>query len=127
MEFDSTITFSLILAIVAVLAPIITTNINNEYNLKIKKLDMYEQAKRNSLEKFIDAVSSVITLPCMENLRLYYSALNNLYIYFSIDIGDDIKKLNNQIDQFSINDDSTSIQKTLNNITVVLSRHIKKK
>ena len=127
MTWDSTLSFALIITIASIFVPFFTTLVNNIYNLRIKKMDMYEQAKRNSLEKFIDAVSSVITLPCMENLRLYYSALNNLYIYFSIDIGDDIKKLNNQIDQFNINDDSTSIQKTLNNITVVLSRQIKKK
>lgn len=127
MKFDLTVTFSLFLSIIAIISPIITAYINNEYNLKIKKLDMYEQAKRNSLENFINAVSSVITLPCMENLKLYYSALNNLYIYFSIDNTEDIKKLNNQIDQFVDGDDSSSIQKLLNNITVVLSAQIDKK
>lgn len=127
MKFDSTITFSIILAIIAVVSPMITASMNNAHNLKIKKLEMYELAKRKSLENFINAVSSVITIPCMENLKLYYSALNNLYIYFSIKNAEDIKKLNNQIDQFNDGDDSMSIQKNLNNITVVLSKQIKKK
>lgn len=127
MNFETTITFSLLLTIIAFVSPIVTTLINNYYNFKIKKLDMYEQAKRNSLENFINAVSAVITVPNNENLKLYYSSLNNLYIYFSITNTEDIKKLNNEIDQFNIKDDSTSIQKVLNKITVTLSSQIQKK
>lgn len=127
MKLETTITFSLLLTIIAFVSPIVTTLINNYYNFKIKKLDMYEQAKRNSLENFINAVSAMITIPNGENLKLYYSSLNNLYIYFSITNTEDIKKLNNELDQFSINDDSTGIQKALNKITVTLSSQIQKK
>lgn len=127
MKLETTITFSLLLTIIAFVSPIVTTLINNYYNFKIKKLDMYEQAKRDSLENFINAVSAMITIPNSENLKLYYSSLNNLYIYFSITNAEDIKKLNNELDQFSINDDSTSIQKALNKITVTLSSQIQKK
>ena len=47
MKFDSTVTLSIILAIVALFAPIFTTMINNRYKIKMKKIDLLNEKYAN--------------------------------------------------------------------------------
>ena len=48
MKIDSTVTLSIILAIVALFAPIFTTMINNRYKIKMKQIDLLNE-KVNAL------------------------------------------------------------------------------
>lgn len=44
---------AIVLGISAVISPVITAWINNEYQLKMKNIEVYELAKRQALENFV--------------------------------------------------------------------------
>lgn len=129
MNFDFTITFSLILAIIAFVSPIITTLINNSHNFKVKKLDMYEQYKRETLESFISSVSDIFLYKSDEHISKYYFAKSKLNICFLISDSDkaQLDTLTKSIDNYDNGDNFSSIEKVLNAITVSLSKQIQKK
>lgn len=52
MKFDTTITLSIIVAVIAIIAPLLTTLINNHHQLKVKKLELKQlEIERNYLHK----------------------------------------------------------------------------
>lgn len=80
--------FSYVIAIAiglsAVISPFVTTIINNNHQLKLKKLDMYEMSKRNALVDFIKSAETyLLDGSYTEQYVEYYSALTKLFIYFS--------------------------------------------
>lgn len=84
MKIDFTITISIIIALIALVSPVVTAIINNCHQTKIKKLDMYETAKREALSDFI--VSAQTTLFNSENSEFmlkYIASFDKLFIYFS--------------------------------------------
>lgn len=84
LKIDFTLTLSIIIAVIALISPIITTLINNHHQTKLKKIDMYEEAKRKALSEFIDcAYDYLLNLNYVEQNIKYYSSLNKLFIYFS--------------------------------------------
>lgn len=116
MEFWSW-TIAVILGLSAIASPIITTLINNNYLSKIKKIEIYELAKRSSLQTFIKCASKCFDSPTLGYLCEYYDSLNNLYIYFS----DIPKEINNLI-----NLRGNDFNQSLTNIVVKLSKQIAK-
>lgn len=95
MEFDLTITFAVILGITSIISPIIVTIINNHYQLKIKRFDSLELAKRQAIIEFIDATSECIAYErrlAGNEFKAFQKSANKLLLYFP-DI--DIKILNN--------------------------------
>lgn len=107
MKFDLNLTITGIIALCAIVSPIITSIIDNNYKIKIKKMDNYELEKRKVLEEFINSTIECITTtddcnpksvdPTLECLKRYYNASKKLLLYFpEIDIKK-IKLLDNQI------------------------------
>lgn len=82
MEFWSW-TIAVILGLSAIVSPIITTVINNCHQTKIKKMDMYENAKRNVLSEFIMSAQASIFNSDHDTMLEYITSLNKLFIYFS--------------------------------------------
>ena len=77
MNIDSTISISIVFATIALISPIITTIINNRYQIKLKKLDMYEEAKRNALSDFIvSAQASILNSDNDEEVVLNFSKIS---------------------------------------------------
>ena len=74
--------FSWLIAIVvglsAVISPIIVAIINNKYNSNLSKLNMFNEAKRNSLNEFIEATEVVIISHMETDLCNYFSSLDKL-------------------------------------------------
>lgn len=91
MDFDFTVTFSVLLALSTVLANVVSTLLNNNYQIKIKKLEMYELQKREVLQNFINS-----TIECYKNnndwrqnkefmkylftMQLYFKSANSKFI-----------------------------------------------
>lgn len=77
-------TVAVILFISSIVSPIITTLINNYHQLKIKKLNMYEKAKRDALSNFVESAQDyLLNFHSVEQSIKYYSSINKLFIYFS--------------------------------------------
>lgn len=85
MKFDLTITVSVILALSAILSPIFVSIINNRNQLKIKKFENYDIAKRNALEHFTKMAGQFIAYSSTSNNISMTDALYGLIPYFNID------------------------------------------
>lgn len=72
-----------IIAFCAVISPIITAIINNIYQANNKRLEMYELAKREALSEYIKALYTASSCNSPENISNYFICLNNLRLYFS--------------------------------------------
>ncbi len=105
------------LGLSAVISPIATAVINNRHQLSIKKLEMYELAKRDALEKFIKYATRCFNGKSNSDLYAYYDSVNNLYIYFS-----NVPKNINNLEHLLGNDFTSE----LSNIVQDLSKQIKK-
>ena len=75
---------AVILLVSSVISPWLVNRENNKYQLKLKKLDMYEEAKRKALNEFIECSQDyLLNLTYTEQTVKYYSSLNKLFVYFS--------------------------------------------
>ncbi len=88
MKFDLTITISVILALSAILSPILVAIINNCYQLKIKKIENNDLAKRSALENFAKMAGEFIAVPRSQSQVNMTAALYGLIPYFNIDFND---------------------------------------
>lgn len=101
MDFDFTVTFSVLLALSTVLANVVSTLLNNKHQIKIKKLEMYELQKREVLQNFINS-----TIECYKNnndwrqnkefmkylftMQLYFKSANSEFIQTLNSLMDDV-------------------------------------
>ena len=118
MEFWSW-TIAVILGLSAIISPIVTAIVNNYHQTKIKKLEIYELSKRDSLIKFINDFSLYFSNP--SDLTIKNDALasmHSLLIYFNIEDTLQLKILEAFNQQKS---------KLLNEAVIELSKQIKKK
>lgn len=108
-----------IISVVALLSPIITTVINNYFQIKRENIQNYEMFKREALNNFIDSwlkcCVSEVAYPYKLN---YYKSLNALFIYFK-DVPDTASSL------FSVKVEHRL--EMLNFIVTTLSKQISKK
>lgn len=84
MKFESTVTFSLILGIAAILSPIFTSIIDNRYRLKMKQMEIdnqnYERNNLRSIEFLEDYLSQLLYLNALnaptsfESIRKYQNS-----------------------------------------------------
>lgn len=131
MKFDFTITISILIAIIALISPIVTAIINNCHQTKIKKMDMYETSKRDALSNFINSAQAAILNPeKTENMLAYTSSFTKLFIYFSGLSLEDIKPFDFARTQANNNATAENFQKAnceLSKLVSNLSKQIKKK
>lgn len=82
-KIDSTITISVILALVALLSPIITTLINNHHQLKMKRLEIQYQQKQKAVEKYLNSVGKYITLASASIEANYIESKGLIYFHMN--------------------------------------------
>ena len=124
MKFDSTITMSIIIGLVATLPQIIVAIINNHYQIIIKETENYKLAKRNAIEDFIDKASHCCNSQLsLSQISSYEKSFNTLKLYID---NLDIKlfdKLKNSRDNININ----AYYETLSEVITYLSQFVDKK
>jgi hypothetical protein len=74
-----------IVTLSAVLAPVITSWINNEHQLKVKQLELFENNRYKAIENFTKSTEYFYyhTTKTEAQVDFEYS-ISNLFIYFSI-------------------------------------------
>lgn len=111
-------TIAVILGLSAIVSPIVTAIINNCHQTKIKKIEIYELSKQNSLTKFINDFSLYFSNPSDSTIRNNaLSSMHSLLIYFDIEDTLQLKILE------SFNQQKN---KLLNEVIIELSKQIKK-
>lgn len=88
MKIDLTITISVVLALAAIISPIIVSIINNKYQLKLKKIENYDIEKLNTFEKYSRAVGNYVTYGNMQHQLEMINSLYALVPYFNIALTD---------------------------------------
>lgn len=82
MEFDFTITMSVIIGLIATLPQIVVAVINNQHQYKLKKIEFYTSSKQKALSDFNENAIKYCQSD-LNDIRIdYEQSLNNLYIYF---------------------------------------------
>lgn len=80
MKFESTVTFSLILGIAAILSPIFTSIIDNRFRLKMKQMELdnqkYERNNLRTIEFLEDYLSQLLYLNAV-NSSVSYETIRN--------------------------------------------------
>ena len=79
---SDTILVAIITACATTIPGIIVAIINNFFQLKFKKLEAYELAKRNALIDFNEKATEYCSNDLKNGKVEYEKSLNNLYIYF---------------------------------------------
>lgn len=127
MKFDTTVTISVLLALSAILANVITTILNNRHQSKLKKLEMYELQKREVLQNFIN-----VTIDCFGNYDNYYinkdftKAIYTLQLYFKsanitfIEMMNELMKDSSGKNRTEFN---TSFAKIINKLSEEIQKH----
>lgn len=120
-KIDLSLTITAIIALVSLFSPIITSLINNHYELKKRTLEIACDEKRKALNIFISCTlnyyGSILTY---DQMCAYTSSMNNLYLYFhSID-----SKWFIQLDKLREDKNIEEYKSTLNTIVIKLSKQI---
>lgn len=111
-------TVAVILFISSVISPWLVNKENNKHQLNLKKLDMYEECKRKSLENFISASVNLHENYSLGGLEGYQKSINLLYVYF--------ETVPSDFDTLSSLKGSPEFFKELTRIVQVLSKQISK-
>lgn len=85
MKFDLSLTITGIIALSAIISPIIVAIINNKYQLKLKKFEKYEIDKTQALDNFLGAWGEYYSSFSSKNEQSFLRALYKLIPYYKID------------------------------------------
>lgn len=123
MKIDLNLTITAIIALAALISPIITTVINNNHDLEKRKMDIYYSKQCQILDEFIKATLNYYgDGSTWGQMSLYTISLNNLYIYF--DISD--SSLFSKLDDYREKKELIKYKEILNLIVKKLSKQISK-
>lgn len=123
MKVDLTITISVVIAICAIISPIITTLLNNHHLYKMKKLEVKLEAeksayfyKRGVYEDYLKYTEQYIIVRDKDTSLKYGSTYSLALIYFPTNLVDEILILNDEINSY----DWENAIKHLNTIAPVI-------
>ncbi len=97
MNVNITAIAALITAIAAIIAPVITSVINNKYQLKMKKLELYEAKRIESINKYVSSVCKYINNNNGYTGKEFAEYMQAIYLYAPKSVWKDIDKLNESI------------------------------
>lgn len=83
MNIDLSITISVILALSAILSPIIVAIINNRHQRKMKQLEMANEHKIRAIEEYMSKLVELITRPSHTAQKEYGYSFGQALLYVS--------------------------------------------
>ena len=83
MNLDLTITVSVIIALCAIISPILVSIINNHYQLKLKQIEIVKDHKAQAFEAYLNALEKCIRDKRNSTLVTYGQAFGNALLYAS--------------------------------------------
>lgn len=100
-KIDLTVTISAIVAIAAIISPVITALINNAYQLKLRKLEIQQQRyeqdtlhRREIFENFLSAFNEVCHRRDDATISRYAASYSLVYIYLPEKVRKDLGLVN---------------------------------
>lgn len=104
MKFDLSLTITGIIALSAIISPIIVAIINNRYQLKLKQFEKYEIDKTQALNNFLGAWGEHFSIFCSKTEQAFLKSLYELLPYYKVDFQliENIKLRCEQLDQLNV-------------------------
>lgn len=128
-KVDLTVTISVIIAICAIISPIITTHLNNHHLYKMRKLDDATQLRKDSYfykrgvyEDYLRYTSQCLTNPSASTLNEYGKTYTLALIYFPDELQEQLIAINEAIS----NHMWANALSNLNGIAPVIRKQIQK-
>lgn len=117
-EFDLTISISVIVALCAIISPILTSIINNQYQLKLKRIELTQQEyketvlyHRNVYEKYLRYAGRCIYFSDSDALKEYGESYYSALMYAPPDIRVDMIEANKLMLETELTEASALIEK----------------
>ena len=129
-QIDLTITISVIVALAAIISPVLTSFINNKHQLKLKRLELeqqkYEQTvmyKRNIFENYLKGVSGISHYSTTKENWSYYSENYPLaFMYLPPEVQKKMSLINNLIR----NSQYQELIKHIDELSLLINAELKK-
>lgn len=128
-KIDLTITVSVIVALAAVISPILTAIINNKHQLNLKRLELKQQEyertvlyKRNIFENYLRYLSEVSQRPTADSISGYARFYPLAFMYAPEKIKVEMSKVN----QIFGNSFRANVLSEVDEITVMISNELQK-
>lgn len=129
-KVDLTITISVIVALAAIISPILTTVINNRYQLKQKRMELkqkkYEQTvlyKRTIFENYLRYLNEVAQHPTDDSISGYAQHYPLAYLYLPDEVRNKISIVNHKLSKTVIH---ANIIDDIDEIIIGVSKEIEK-
>ena len=94
MDFNLTVTISVILGLAAIISPILVAVINNNHNYKIRKLELATDKKIEAFESYTRSLTKYLNVPTDTNLKWVKSSFCGAIIYVSVPTFKMMEKIN---------------------------------
>lgn len=95
---NATIIVALITAIAAILAPLVTAVINNRYQLKIRKIELYEEKRIIAINQYVSLVCKYLDHPSGHFKNEFSQSKQTIFLYAPKSTWDHIESMNTAID-----------------------------
>lgn len=126
-EIDLTITVTVVIAVCAIISPIITTLLNNHHLYKMRKLDMRLETqktsyfyKRGIYEEYLKAAGRCVAHANAERLNEYGEVYLLALIYFPEDLQTELITINESICQHAWGNARTALNQLAPKIRTIL-------
>lgn len=96
---NASVIIASITAALTALSPTISNIINNHHNLKMKRIELYEEKRIEAINNYVSEVSKYIHNSSNENSSDMGQTLNSIYLYAPKEIWNDIKSLNEFVEK----------------------------
>lgn len=107
-KIDLTITISVVIAVCAIISPIITTLLNNHHLYRMKKLDLKQEAEKSSYfykrgiyEEYLKCAGRCVANASNEAMQEYGKIYLLALVYFPEELRKELIAINNHIGSFS--------------------------
>lgn len=104
LEFDLTVSITAVLAVCAIISPILTTIINNRYQLKIKKMDLLQKEREETIlytnrifEEYLANTGSLLYNPTSAGYEKYGCCYSKAIFYAPETIRVEMSRLDDKI------------------------------
>ncbi len=126
---DLTITVSVIIALCAIISPILTSLINNRHQRQLKKLEIKEQRyqetviyKKNIFEKYLKCASRCVIYANEDSLRDYGEHYLIALMYAPEDIQEQMMKTHDMIKKHNWDDATNLLEQLTPMVTNMLQK-----
>ena len=110
-KIDPTVLAALLAAFSAIIAPIVTSCINNRHQYRMRKLEIAQEEKIKAIQHYAEACSNYISHPARDELVEYSRAYGKIFLYTDKSCHDDIKAIDKSIENQKLQDSSNMLAK----------------